>query len=253
MMMIERDDFLRVVAMSAEGAREFCIHGFGMDPSRIDRIEEGGPSVQPDKYKDGARTWHVYTKQTESKSAVVLEEYKTYQLTRDVINPSPDRRQRHDWRALETWKAWTRFYAHTRNFAHGSALDGLSDEAKLRVSERDREIWIYTGRYSHQDIGPNYPAYALIVSALEPVEDFDALMHEIRAEHNVTPTEVLRYLMEERGIYPINADLIRDVAGYIAEDEAKLATKLEFIRELEKRAQSEGALTRDGDEAGDGS
>jgi hypothetical protein len=33
----------------------------------------------------------------------------TYILTRDVQNPSPDRRQRHDWRARETWEQGMKF------------------------------------------------------------------------------------------------------------------------------------------------
>src|SRR6185436_5857324 len=32
-----------------------------------------------------------------------------YRLTCDVDNPSPDRRQKHDWRALPTWKKDRRF------------------------------------------------------------------------------------------------------------------------------------------------
>ena len=58
----ERDEFLRVVAMDAEGARRFCVEAFGMDPECIEKIEDGGPSGQPGKYKPGARCWHVYAK-----------------------------------------------------------------------------------------------------------------------------------------------------------------------------------------------
>jgi hypothetical protein len=197
MIAIEHDPFIRVVAMNADGAREFCVNEFGMDPTRIDRIEDGGLASPRDRYKTGARTWHVYTRNVE-RELIKLFPHKSYRLTRDVINPNPDRRQKHDWRAAEVWKVGKRFYAQTRSFAHGSALDeieGLSDEAKARLREKESEIWIYTGQYSHQDIGPRDERYASIVAALEPVDDFDALMHEIRTEHNVTPAEVLEYML----------------------------------------------------------
>lgn len=200
---IEHDPFILVVAMTADSAREFCVNGFGMNPALIDRIEDGGPSKQPEKYKTGARCWHVYTRNVErepiKREPIKLVPFKSYRLTRDVNNPTPDRRQKHDWRATEVWKVGKRFYAQTRSFAHGSALDGiegLSDGAKARLREKESEIWIYTGQYSHQDIGPRDGRYVSIVAALEPVDDFDALMHEIRTEHNVTPAEVLEYAVK---------------------------------------------------------
>lgn len=57
------DPFIRIVAMDESGAKEFALRFFGMNPTEIDRIEDGGPARDPDqKYKPGAREYHLYTK-----------------------------------------------------------------------------------------------------------------------------------------------------------------------------------------------
>lgn len=53
---------LEVVAVGEDGARSFVTSYLGVPPERIERVEDGGPHNRPERYKDEARTWHVYLK-----------------------------------------------------------------------------------------------------------------------------------------------------------------------------------------------
>jgi len=53
------EPFVRVGAMSSDDARDFVVREFGVDPARIYLIKDGGPA-NPERYKPGARVWHVY-------------------------------------------------------------------------------------------------------------------------------------------------------------------------------------------------
>lgn len=69
---IEREKFIRVVSMDEKSTYEFCRAMFGFRPSDIEKIVDVGPvdMSQPyyrEKYRDGARHFHVYTKEKREK------------------------------------------------------------------------------------------------------------------------------------------------------------------------------------------
>ena len=55
--------YLTVVAMDRQGAIDFSHRMFGLRPNQIDRVVDMGAAGRPEKYKPGARIWHVYQKE----------------------------------------------------------------------------------------------------------------------------------------------------------------------------------------------
>jgi hypothetical protein len=58
--MIERDEYLMVAAMDEASATAFVAETFGIAPERVARVVDMG-EAKGDRYKDGARIFHVYT------------------------------------------------------------------------------------------------------------------------------------------------------------------------------------------------
>lgn len=56
----EPDAFLRVTAMDEAGARRFVTTWLKVPGKKIEKIVDAGPASN-ERYKEGARTFHVYT------------------------------------------------------------------------------------------------------------------------------------------------------------------------------------------------
>jgi len=79
-----------------------------------------------------------------------------YLLSRDVRNPRPDRRQRHDWRVEESWKEGRRFVVKTNSYGdHGTILACVASNCQ----------------YTTQDLVEGDPAWGVLVPALVPDPD----------------------------------------------------------------------------------
>jgi hypothetical protein len=94
----------------------------------------------------------------------------TYRLTRDVINPHPDRRMRRDWRALPVVPAGTMF-------AVSLWCPGTDNETvELKAHSSVGHDW---------SIGPSNDLFDLIAPFLYPVEESptDYLLRETYEHH----------------------------------------------------------------------
>jgi hypothetical protein len=80
-----------------------------------------------------------------------------YRLTRDVVNPKPDRRQRYDWKAQPMWQAGALFYVRTETH------EVFNDVTPLVVTT------ICTGPYDSDRTRLDDVRIAEIIPALEPV------------------------------------------------------------------------------------
>lgn len=102
----------------------------------------------------------------------------TYKLSRDVKNPTPDRRFKNDWRFRPEWKAGTEF------LVVGKTHDMLTEEdvANLNVTEEQRAkirrkvqyvaICLVGHRWAHDSIGPGQDEqFAALADALEPCDE----------------------------------------------------------------------------------
>lgn len=56
------ENYIRVVALDEQGARDFVIQGLGCEDARIDRVTDEGTPNQIEKYKPGARLFYVRLK-----------------------------------------------------------------------------------------------------------------------------------------------------------------------------------------------
>ena len=79
-----------------------------------------------------------------------------YTLSRDVQNPTPDRRQKHDWRALVTWEKGTEFYVGHYRFDEDRTC--LSITLSYDQFRNIHEV------LEHQD------RFKLLAEALEPAD-----------------------------------------------------------------------------------
>lgn len=86
-----------------------------------------------------------------------------YRLTRDVENPQPDRRQKHDWSAEVVWKKGLLFYVRPSNRAYDYVRIEL-------VGHR----WRSQNIAAHGEKGQ-----ALIPALVFIAEDFDCVMHRL--------------------------------------------------------------------------
>lgn len=93
----------------------------------------------------------------------------TYKLSRDVQNPHPDRRTRHDWRKAPIWKAGTEFVIRTCSYGDFDATE------------------ITSGRYTHQ---------SLLVREAESEEDRIAPRELLGALEVVTVKDLQQALRE---------------------------------------------------------
>jgi hypothetical protein len=57
---IEHEKFIRIVSMDHESARKWAIDFFGIPEDQIKLVEDAGPAKPADKYKEGAREFHIY-------------------------------------------------------------------------------------------------------------------------------------------------------------------------------------------------
>ena len=86
-----------------------------------------------------------------------------YKLSRDVVNPSPDRRKKRDWRSLPSWTEGTEFLVREQN------CDGIS----LGYTT----ICLVGDRSAYSAIGPgNADRYHALESAMIQCEESDDAM-----------------------------------------------------------------------------
>lgn len=114
----------------------------------------------------------------------------SYRLSRDVQNPTPDRRHKDDWSKWPMWKAGTEFLAIEQSRDLPIDDPDLSEEqrAKLRAVDRYVTLRMVGPRFaSLYERGPGHEEqYRALVDALEPsVESFDAMFERLhaRSEH----------------------------------------------------------------------
>jgi hypothetical protein len=107
----------------------------------------------------------------------------TYILTRNVENPKPDRRQRHDWRAKVTWEAGVKFAVAEYQPPVGKTSALLMRPARGGGS----------AVYAHEN------SFKVLAEALSPVEE--TVVDWLRRESVNPPLEALSILgkLAERG------------------------------------------------------
>lgn len=95
----------------------------------------------------------------------------TYVLTADIANPAPDRRKKHDWRAVPTWTSGTEFLVEARQVDSKHSYAAITQVGS---------------RWSHLTIGPgDVDQYAALSAALIPVEEsIDAMFTRLDVHGN---------------------------------------------------------------------
>ena len=104
--------------------------------------------------------------------------YEWFELKETLPNPQWDKRQRHDWRVLESFQANKRFLRTTTDFTDGHAWYGI----RLKPSMAD----LY-------EMHPLHKGYDAIMANCVPVE---ATVHELMKALSVSPAEVIDRLMK---------------------------------------------------------
>jgi hypothetical protein len=134
-----------------------------------------------------------------------------YTLSRDVANPSPDRRQKYDWRVRPTWTAGTEFYVETERFAERAGMLVMT---------------LSHARFSHR-LYEHEAKFMLLAAALVPVA--------------MTPVQRLHVTFLADGsprAYPVLERLVRDGVVTIEQVQATLAAmNAEYDAEETKEAR----------------
>lgn len=120
-------------------------------------------------------------------NAADLLDGQVVRLSRDVPNPKPDRRHKHDSLALEKWKAGARFVVRIDTSLSGRGIA----YPVLRFQNN---------RYETFNQWSNPEAFRAIVEALEPAEEtLDSLLtrESYGWEHDQACAEVLRVFLAQ--------------------------------------------------------
>ena len=131
-----------------------------------------------------------------------LEPNRLYQLTRDVVNPKPDKRQKYDVAALVMWPKGARFsiWLESRDLRPRGYFD--ADKVGGSIAFYD-----------------NAGRYGLIADALEPVpECFDAIRVELDCTGLHTANNLLEKLIE---LEMINYAQLRTALAAVLDDYSK--------------------------------
>ncbi len=121
----------------------------------------------------------------------------TYVLSRNVHNPNPDRRKRHDWRAVPVFRAGQEFLVvDLWNEALEDMLGPAADEASARARRLWTAIQLVGARWSHQDVKPKDELYAVLEVALAPAaESLDAMLTRLDVHNGFA-----RWLVESEAV-----------------------------------------------------
>lgn len=126
----------------------------------------------------------------------------SYMLSRDVVNPTPDRRHKHDWRMRPVWRAGMELVVREERAApllDEAWLASLTEEHRRAVIARVNEthgllIEAVGDRWpSLHRIGEGNEAYAALAVAMVPIaeESLEAFLARIQCE-----SALGRYLVE---------------------------------------------------------
>jgi hypothetical protein len=85
-----------------------------------------------------------------------------YVLSEDVENPSPDRRQKYDWRAHAVWRKGDRFDVVTRMEYGWPDRDELVESTRLQRCQAHASLYQF---------GPGCEGWELLAAKLTPVDE----------------------------------------------------------------------------------
>jgi len=127
-----------------------------------------------------------------------IENGKTYRLTKNIINPFPDKRVKHDWRKAPVF------------------IEGLRLTGRVIQYKDESAPWesLHTlGGYAFQDVLLTSQLGKMLLENIEPIEDEISLLNEMGIKHSVTAEEILLRLLEDN---LVSREQVREVSAKMA-------------------------------------
>lgn len=115
----------------------------------------------------------------------------TYRLTQDVVNPSPDRRKRHDWRDFPVWKKGSVIRIDT--WMKGEVVQGHQLQDTMEMTMQGSHSCYHAESWNRDG------AFWLLIPHLEPLEETVSDMLIRKGSHLSAPA-ILDYFAEQGAI-----------------------------------------------------
>lgn len=127
-----------------------------------------------------------------------IENGKTYRLTKNIINPLPDKRVKRDWRKVPV-------------FTEGLRLTGRV--IKYNDETAPLETLHIFDKYAFQNVLLTSQLGQLFLENIEPIEDENSFLNEMGIKYSVTAEEILLRLLEDN---LVSREQVREVSAKIA-------------------------------------